>query len=64
MPVYEFSNPLLILRVMVTVIGANDVGGDMNVTLERSVAINVITEGVDGLKAMEGVLLIVESLAA
>jgi hypothetical protein len=49
---------------MVTVIGANDVADDVNVTLERSVAIDVVTEGVNGSKVMEGVVLMDESFAA
>jgi hypothetical protein len=49
---------------MVTVKGENDVAVEVNVTLERSVAIDVVTEGVSGLKAMAGVVLMVESLAA
>jgi hypothetical protein len=49
---------------MVTVIGAKEVADEVNVTLDRSVAIDVVTEGVNGSKVMEGVELIDESFAA
>lgn len=53
-PVYEFSSPLLIFRAMVTVKGVNDVPVEVNVTLDWSAAIDVVTEGVNGLKVMKG----------
>jgi hypothetical protein len=44
--------------------GTNDVADEVNVTLDWSVAIDVVTDGVSGLKAMAGNVLMVESLAA
>jgi hypothetical protein len=44
--------------------GTNDVADEVNVTLDWSVAIDVVTEGVSGLKDMAGDELMVESLAA
>ena len=64
MPVYLVLYALNRFRVMVTVKGENDVPDEVNVTLNWFVAIDVVTEGVSGLKAMEGVRLIDESLAA
>ena len=49
---------------MVTVKGKNDVPAEVNVTLNWSVAIDVVTDEVNGSKAMEGVGLTNESLAA
>ena len=64
MPVYLLLNAGKRLRVRVTVKGTNDVADEVNVTLDWSVAIDVVTEGVSGLKDMAGDELMVESLAA
>jgi hypothetical protein len=63
-PVYLLLNAGKRLRVRVTVKGTNDVADEVNVTLDWSVAIDVVTEGVSGLKDMAGDELMVESLAA
>ena len=49
-PVYEFSSPLLILRVMPTLKGVNDAADEVNVTLKPSPAIEDVTRCVHGMK--------------
>ena len=49
-PVYEFSSPLLITRVKVTVIGVNDAADEVNATLKPSPAIEDVTRCVHGSK--------------